>query len=522
MNFFTRSGRLAACLLVFFGLFGCRPGEGNDGGEDSGFDADGGAKDSGSPPDAGPSQFTPGPRGCQPIELEADVDLGGYHCDRYEWTDETCAPRTAALVRNNAPDPGGSRGGFLRELTWRSGTRDITARGTGMNGWNGWGYVVNHYGNSAALSRTRTGTFRTVLAGKHHALHEYKLQMSPGGTVDVTVQWFFRTGASHPIYAITFDATPAGENVVNADTRAPYGELAFEGTLGPIGGIGWGDKYRFTTTGQGPLTTATAWEYTASNIVPHVRMWAQTADAEMGAVQTQSFDQHVAGGDYGGGQLAANCWEKTSSTKGPSCSPSGQSMPQDWLWPFQLNQYELPFTNASHRLAWGAQFGAIGKSSVSAFGKTFSGYPQVSYSVFGVVGQKSNQATLKQMEQVERMLATEVTASEGTVATSGPAGVGRTDTATFSPAGYNPSYASWDVLVASNRATVTVEPTKGALAQPLLRFTGFTISALSKVTVDGRVLTADEEYFATVDTASQTVWLTLNGVVSGRTVVHLE
>ncbi|MBX7116436.1 MAG: hypothetical protein K1X64_19080 [Myxococcaceae bacterium] len=542
MKNLSRNRRLAACLLVFWGAAACDAtlvaiydggvdagnsvmgtggGAGGGGGGAMLPNDDGGAM----PSDAGlvtSVHFVQGAAGCQAIGIENDVNLGGYHTDRYGWNDDQCQRRTAALVRNNATDPGGSRGGYLRELTWKNGNTDITARGTNANGWNGWGYVVNHYGNSAALSKSRMGTFRTVLSGRHHAIHEFKLQMSPGGPVDVTVQWVFRTGVSHPIYAITYDATPAGPNAVNADTRAPYGELAFEGTAGAIGGIGWGDKYRFTTTGAGPLTVASSWEYTQANSVPYVRMWSQGSDAEMGAVQSQSWEQHVAGGDYGSGQLAASCWGKSSANKGANCSAAAQLMPLDWLWPFQLNQYELPFTNASHRLAWGSQYGAIGQTNVSAFGKTFSGYPRVSYSVFMTVGPKSAQTTLKQVEGLERILGATLTASEGTVVTSGPAGVGRGDTAVFSLAGYNPAFASWDVQTASNRATVTLDAKAGALEKPLLRFNGFTAAQLSKVTVDGQALAADTGYFATVDAPSQTVWLTLNGVVSGPAVVHIE
>jgi len=95
---------------------------------------------------------------------------------------------------------------------------------------------------------------------------------------------------------------------------------------------------------------ASPWTYTAANTVPYVVMWAAAADAEMGLVQTQTFDQHVAGGDYGGGMIA-DCQGHTSATKGAQCS-SGQTMPTDWLWPYQLNQYELPYVSTSKRLAW--------------------------------------------------------------------------------------------------------------------------------------------------------------------------
>ena len=57
----------------------------------------------------------------------------------------------------------------------------------------------------------------------------------------------------------------------------------------------------------------------------------------------------------------------------------------------------------------GRDVGAIGKSSYSAFGKTLSGYPTVSYAVFMVVGPKSTLATQKQVSAVEHLLSAAVT-----------------------------------------------------------------------------------------------------------------
>jgi hypothetical protein len=464
--------------------------------------------------------FQPGSMGCQPQTLEAALNLNNYVVDRYGWSDANCQRRSAALVRNNTADPGGSRGGFLREFTWRNGSTTVTARGTGSNGWQGWGYVVNHYGGSADLSTNKTGTFQTLLALPHHALHEFKLRMSPGGPVGVTIHWFFATGRSAPVFAITFDASPAGSNVINADTRTPYGDLAFEGTPGAIGGLGWGDRYRFVTTSTGPVTQSTSWDYTQPNTVPYAHLWAQTLDAEMGSVQTQTFDQHVAGGDYGGGQLAANCQGKTSANRGAQCANGGETMPMDWLWPFQLNQYELPFTTGSHRLAWGSNYGAIGKSSVSAFGKTLSGYPKVSYSVFMVIGPHSAQPTLDLAEQVDRLSRATLTASEGAVKTSGPAGVGRTDTLTYSPAGYSPVFATWELSALSNRVTATLSPSGGPLQAPVFHVSGLT-AAPTAVTLNGTALPASQ-CFLSYDAARGEAWLTLHGTVASPVTLHIE
>lgn len=439
--------------------------------------------------------FSPGPQGCTAMTLEPGVDLGGYVSDRYSWKDSNCQPRSAALVRNNTQDPGGSYGGYLREMTWQLNGSTVVARGTNTNTYNGWGYVVNHYGSSSVSSKRSSGTYRTVFSGAHHAIHEFKVRLNPGGPLDATVHWFFASGRSSPTYFITYDMTAAGPNAIAADSRAPYGDMAFEGTKGPIGGVAWGDKYRFTTTAS-PVTPSTGWDYTQPNKVPFVRMWSQNTDAEMGAVQTESFDQKPAGGDYSTGRLAGECWGKTSASMGSGCHGSGWTMPETFLWPFQLNQYELSATNSSHRLAWGTTYGALGKTSYTAFGRTLSGYPTVSYSVMLTMGPKTQSTTMAQVTQVERMLAAQVTG--GT---------------------YDPSFGVWRVAMAGNQGDVRLNAAGGPVEKPIFRFTGFTGTAPTRVTLDGQ---PTSNYFASVDASTQTLWVTLNGTVTGNVMVHVE
>src|SRR5258706_11982221 len=168
----------------------------------------------------------------------------------------------------------------------------------------------------------------------------------------------------------------------------------------------------------------------------------------MGLVQTQSWADKEAGGDYGGTQIKDG-WGKT-----------GTAMPQDWQWPYQLNQYELPYVNYSHRIAWGASYGAVGKSSYQAFGKTYSGYPYQSYSVYVVLGRHSAKDVAGQVSEIERVQNVKLTATRGTVATSGPR-LAATDTVPFTPAGFDPVYGAWTVDAASDAATIRFEAGSG-------------------------------------------------------------
>jgi hypothetical protein len=450
--------------------------------------------------------------GCAALSVNSSTQVDGCNADTYAWSDSACRPRTAALVRNNASDALGGAGGYARLFTYQSGASTRTCRGTGSNGWNGFGYIVNHYSGTDANTKHLTGSYSIALAGKHHAIHQFKWRTDPGGPVDVTVHWLFATGRDHPLFSITFDSSPAGANGVRADIRAPYGDLAFDETKGNIDGVSWGDQYRFTTTGSGPLTSSSAWDYTAPNAVPFDYSWSSSADAEMGLVQSQTWARKVAGGDYGAG-LLSNLWGTTGSNL-------LNDVP-DWLWPFQLNQYELPFVANSHRLAWGSNYGAVGQTSYTAFGKTLSGYPYQSYAVYVVLGTHSGKAVLAQASAVETAQATALTASRGTVSTQGPGGVGRADSVPYSLAGFNPVYGAFEAHATANAATLRFQVASGKLVNPLLRLLDYS-AAVPRVTLDGVPLTPEVHFFASVQAPSQTLWLTLNVALSGTSVLTID
>ncbi len=488
-------------------------GSGDDGGasRDGSIAGDGAMLGDGTPPPGDGGSVTSGAAGCMALAIDPTT-AAGTASKRFSFYDARCKLRTAAIASTTT-------GGYLRELTYDNGGATRTCTGTGSNGWNGWGYVVSHYAGSASTSNGATTTQRAVLAGRHHAIQEVKVRVTPGGPVDATIHWLFATGRAHPLYSLTLDATPAGSNVVTADSRAPYGDMSFDGIAnnsGTVDGVGWGDAYAFKTTGSGPVTMATPWDYTAMNTVPYVLEWSNGADAEMGAVQTQSWVKEVAGGDYGGGAITTACWGKTSANKGAACSTNGQTMPTDYLWPFQLNQYELPFVTTSKRLAWGTTFGAIGQASYTAFGKTLHGYPYLSYAVNVVFGKHTDGAVLAQVADIETTIGASLRATKGTVATDGPAGPGRADTMTYAPVGYDQVYGTWAVRADTNAATLVLTVASGKLVNPMIRILDYTAtSAPAHVVVAGRELVADVDYFATVDTAGKQLWLTLNASLAG-------
>ncbi|MCE9669027.1 hypothetical protein LY474_14535 [Myxococcus stipitatus] len=456
-----------------------------------------------------------GPSRCEPVAIERDVDLDGFRTDRVIWRDAACEPRSASLVRNDAADPAGWHGGYIRRYTYQVAGAQRTCDGA-KDGVPGWGMVTCHtrvgetWGN---WTEGVTGTGRTLFAGRHHALHEFKWPLPLGGfTVQVTVHYLFATGRSHPLYAITHDASSVPPDALEADVRSPYGDLLFDGNANAeIAGLGWGDRRRFVTLSS-PVTMQSGWDYRESNVVPYTRMWTTAPDAEMGVVQTQTWLQKPAGGYW----FYQSGWDQRDDD-GP--------MPQDWNWTYQLNQYQLPQTTRSHRMAWGANYGSLGWREYARYGDDgmLSGHPFQSYSVFMVLGTHREDPVLAQADAVEAWQAVRLTATEGTVRPRGPGGVGREDSVAFDTPGYNPVYATWEAHAANNRAELRFDTGTHALEHPVVVLRDYTSTKPpTRVTLDGQPLTADEDYFASVDPDGHALWLTVNRSLTGTATLRVE
>jgi hypothetical protein len=447
-----------------------------------------------------------------PLGVNENASVDNYISNQFTWYDSGGKARTAALVKNDRADPLGRKGGYLRQYTYSLGTTTRVVDGTGVNGHPGFGFTTNHFGvngSSATLSYSYQGTYHAVLRGRHHAIHEFKWRLPFGGPVDVTVRWFFATGRDHPVWSVTFDTSPAGPNVINADTRAPYGDMHWDGGANSeVAGVGWGDRYKFRSLNS-PVTMQSGWDYSQPNTIPYVIEWTNTPDAEMGLVQTQTYLQH----DAGGYQFYSS-WG-TSDADGP--------MPVDYNWTYQLNQYELPFTTRSKRMAWGSNFGAVGQTSYPAYGddKQLVGYPYQSYSVFVVLDKHSLNPVADQVAEIETVQKTSLSASVGSVVTAGPAGIGRTDNIAYAPIGYDQIYSTWNVRAnAGNQATFNLNVTQGSLTNPVVVVHNYSAAAApATILINGATKTADVDYFASLDSANDQLWITLKGSFSGSTAV---
>jgi hypothetical protein len=475
------------------------------------------------------------------IAYERDVTVDGMLAERWTWRDSGGQPRAMTLAHNDQLGPGGTRGGELRRFGYETpeGTRTVSA----SNGaFGGFGYVVSHLEDptpavilgqdDSPLGHFFAGAWTRVFEGRHHALLRFQQdypryyctydagnQCIPGTAVTVqmpvTIEWMAATGRDHPLWTVTYDLSGAPADRVSADSRSPYGDLAFDGSPGApdvVQAVGWGDRYRFVSTSAGPVTLNSPWTWNVPNTIPHTYLWTASVDAEMGIVLTQDHVQQDAGGYWGYGR-----WNTTSAAGNACLPPDGNHvMPCDFNWPFQTINYSFTGANtptSSKRMAWGTNFGFLGRTSYPehGFGGFRSGYPRQSYSVYVTLDRRTQAPTAGQVAQVEAALASALAADVGTVLTSGPAGVNRPDTLPYVPAGYNRVYGTWEVAAAAGAASFTFTAAGAGVDRPVFVLTGYTLpTPPASVRLDGVALAADVDYFASVDATRQRLWITVN------------
>ena len=489
--------------------------------------------------------------------------------DQYAWSDASGRPRSAILARNNL-----SGGGMLDRYVYQlatSATRTVNALAGGAAGF---GYVVSHLpyvsdcvatpdtqfcesnrviGDDSPLGLGFTGTHGVKFAGVHHAIHEFKTIYPrftgphPAGPkfvrhdVPVTIQWLFVNGADHPLWSVTWDwsAVPASVPLaqqIEGDSRGPYGEMDFDGINGSgnaIGGVAWAINHqRFvTTTAPFTLNGNWTWNTVGAAAIPYNMLWIHNANAQMGIVQTALLATH----DAGNAGYLANIQGQTSATVTPCAGYESHKMLCTWNWPYQsiennfyngVGVVDGNLTTNGRRFAWGVKLGAIGRDSYANYVGSLVTQPQFkSYSTFVVLGEHNPGAsvdpTMAQVRTQEMILKAAspvtITASVGTVATSGIAGIGRVDTQTYSRSGYNPMFATWEVTAAGNAATVNWSTSGGdSLKNPVLRVRAYTsATAPTSVTFNGTTLVSGTDVLMSVDTANSVLWLTLVRTVTG-------
>ena len=506
---------------------------------------------------------------CAGIAIDSGVanggkNLNGFLNDQYLWSDSNCLRRSTALARNDA-----QKGGNAKQFTYilPNGTTRVVNPGASAAGF---GYIVAHLSNpsfassygadDSPLGSGNSASYARIFTGTNHAIHEYKLNYVRYGltqdaltshaidpwtwindandpnrqyvtkyNMPVTIQWMFATGRDYPVWSVTFDLSGIPNHAVDSDFRAPYGDMKMDGGNGTdiVGGVAWGDKYKFTTT-DSPFTMNNNWDYSQINPgAPYDSIWTANIDAEMGLAGTQITARQNAGG-YNNYQ--APIWRgKTSATMGQICSNDegagpgyNHKLPCTSDWAYQLIQYSVSSaaqTTSNKRLAWGADWGSLGNGAfTNSNGYIFGGWPKVSYSVYIVLDPHSKNPTQKMSIQAKTISLTSLTAAVGTVRTTGIAGVGRADNRAYSPAGYSPIFGTWEVNAAANNVVLTfkVVGAPSTLDAPIIVIHNYTATTLpTHILLDGVAQVANTGYFASLRPANAELWITLNKKLQG-------
>jgi hypothetical protein len=110
-----------------------------------------------------------------------------------------------------------------------------------------------------------------------------------------------------------------------------------------------------------------------------------------------------------------------------------------------------------------------------------------------------------------------LTTTVGTVATSGPAGVNRSDTITYAPQGYDPIEAALTFSAAGNALDANIAVGSGSLKNPLLIVRNHSAATYpATVKLNGTALAIDVDYFPSLRPApANELWITLHRSLSG-------
>jgi len=494
------------------------------------------------------------------LTVTAVTSGNGHPAHEVQWTDSAGLPRSAVMVDQSASGPG-----YLYSLTYQYNGSPRVCAGTGITGYTGDGFVENHNtqgSDNNSLDDSTPGNTTLLINGNSHLIIEYAMPTYQvlGITIPTTICWFFADGRSNPIFAISQDARSTAGNL-GADTRSPYGSLNFDGTAdgqSDLGGASYGDTLKFVTLAANPeeVTGVSGWIDSQANTIPYAMEWINPTevDAEMGHVATVPITVQDEGSDR---DQNSTLDPRTSKAPNGPMIPYGATLANGSdgpdAWAFQLLDYILhpdydgdtqgagDSVQASYaKLSWGSNFGKLGGYNNGNNSLIDTQYSQhynsganiltgtrvngmlLAYSVFEVLGAHNgsytNGAVGQTVVQMQNVTQTTFAATIGTVATTGPAGVGNATNATitYSPGGFNPTYATWEITANTNtvNATLTV-PTNYPLDHPIFLVDSYSASQLPASIAVGTGLTnAGVNYFASLDTGGHRLWITVNRVVT--------
>lgn len=432
--------------------------------------------------------------------------------------------------------------GYATRIAWQpdSSSARIVAEedpaGINTSNAQGWGITVMHmdwrqfggvhpvFGAGGAATTNKRDGFDFVqgpaFLGPHHLIYRITFKQyttlirnnAPRPFVYVTIDWFISDGLDSVVYAITYDASRDFRNDSIAflnDSRAPYclapsaawkGTFDWAGGTGPPDGQSWGDFKLFVSNDM------QNWTYGGSNSVPFVWQWVTPSsgrgDAESGFVQTETYAQKRAGEPFAQGQ-------NTSGTRLPVYPDlNGQEF-----------AYQLSFFDNydSKRLTWGTGFGRL-----YGGGGSTPGY--LNYSVIWHLGKWSDHGMRALLDETVGLHngAISVQAVAGSLIGTGPEGTGNPTPHTFSPAGYNHVYRTWELRAVNDVAAVTFDAGTIGYRRPVFVVHDYTGNDVGTVAVrlNGMALSSSS-FLASLDAPADKLYVTLLQTVTGSASIQI-
>jgi hypothetical protein len=128
-----------------------------------------------------------------------------------------------------------------------------------------------------------------------------------------------------------------------------------------------------------------------------------------------------------------------------------------------------------------------------------------------VFGTHSGDPVGAEVAEIETVQTLVLSATTGSVATSGPAGVNRTDTVTYAPTGYDAVYGTLAFVASANALDATIAVGAGRmLHHPIVVVRGFNAANYPTVRLDGVALARDVDYFPSIRAGAAELWITLD------------
>ena len=435
----------------------------------------------------------------------------------------------------------------------------------------GFGWVVSQSSQNGngplGKANAPTDVHSTVFSGGHHAIHHveflYDRDKEPGGfgiKIPVVIEWLVATGRDHPVWSVTWK-TGVAVNPANTDfdtyrmdVRGPYGSLNFDGAPSGgqgdvIGGVAWGDFGLSFTTTDSPLTLNSPWTYDTPNTVNFAEAWTATTNAEMGIVETRTVDKELGYPDRVVGHERGVTSAASFVGKG-NCTAFSDSrtyvVPCVGGWAYQLMNFDWdpssgkPASEATGTkvISLGTPYGWLGASNAELF--DFSGTVDArgdrSFATFVVLGAhcRFNGGTCSQagdvantIQTVEALAAATIgNVTAGALVSQVPKGPGASETKTLAN-GYDDTYAAYHLSASGNQVAFTFAPAAGRpVTSPIFVIHGYNAAHFPQIIVAGTPVTVNDgtatsDTFVSLDTAANTLWVTLNRTLGAATDVQI-